>query len=101
MSSVSSAPLLELTDELNPHATEDGLGAAVDPGIAGSSSTGSTQAREIEDALVDRYSEGHEGESIYSCAWSATDAWVFASLSYDGSVVAHRVPSTEKYKILL
>ena len=42
----------------------------------------------------------HE-ESVYSVAWSACDAWVFASLSYDGRVVINHVPSTEKYKILL
>ena len=34
-------------------------------------------------------------------AWSCYDAWVFASLSYDGRVVMNHVPSTEKYKILL
>lgn len=42
----------------------------------------------------------HE-ESVYSVAWSACDAWVFVSLSYDGRVVLNHVPSTEKYKILL
>lgn len=42
----------------------------------------------------------HE-ESVYSLAWSASDAWVMASLSYDGLVVLNHVPSTEKYKILL
>lgn len=42
----------------------------------------------------------HE-ESVYSLAWSASDAWVLASLSYDGQVVLNHVPSTEKYKILL
>jgi len=34
-------------------------------------------------------------------AWSATDPWVYASLSYDGAMVVHHVPSKEKYKILL
>jgi hypothetical protein len=33
--------------------------------------------------------------------WSATDPWVFASLSYDGRVVVNRVPSQIKYKILI
>lgn len=42
----------------------------------------------------------HE-ESVYSLAWSASDAWVLASLSYDGQIVLNHVPSTEKYKILL
>ncbi len=34
-------------------------------------------------------------------AWSAADPWVYATLSYDGAVVVHHVPSKEKYKILL
>ena len=44
--------------------------------------------------------DDHE-ESVYAVAWSAYDAWVFASLSYDGRVVVNHVPQTEKYKILL
>jgi len=34
-------------------------------------------------------------------AWSASDPWVYATLSYDGAMVVHHVPSKEKYKILL
>ncbi|KAL7551940.1 hypothetical protein ACHAWF_015144 [Thalassiosira exigua] len=34
-------------------------------------------------------------------AWSASDPWVYATLSCDGAVVVHHVPSKEKYKILL
>ncbi|KAL3797064.1 hypothetical protein ACHAW5_007565 [Stephanodiscus triporus] len=34
-------------------------------------------------------------------AWSADDPWVYATLSYDGAIVVHHVPSKEKYKILL
>jgi hypothetical protein len=34
-------------------------------------------------------------------AWSATDPWIYATLSYDGAIVIHHVPSKEKYKILL
>ena len=34
-------------------------------------------------------------------AWSASDPWVYATLSYDGAIVVHHVPSKEKYKILL
>ncbi|KAL3792881.1 hypothetical protein HJC23_004806 [Cyclotella cryptica] len=33
--------------------------------------------------------------------WSASDPWIYATLSYDGSLVVHHVPSKEKYKILL
>ena len=42
----------------------------------------------------------HE-DSVYSTSWSASDAWIFASLSYDGRVAINRVPDSEKYKILL
>eukprot|EP00640_Fibrocapsa_japonica_P003246 CAMPEP_0113935906 /NCGR_PEP_ID=MMETSP1339-20121228/2935_1 /TAXON_ID=94617 /ORGANISM="Fibrocapsa japonica" /LENGTH=337 /DNA_ID=CAMNT_0000938199 /DNA_START=363 /DNA_END=1376 /DNA_ORIENTATION=+ /assembly_acc=CAM_ASM_000762 len=51
------------------------------------------------DAKIRSFDE-HE-ESVYSVAWSGCDAWVFASLSYDGRVILNHVPSTEKYKILL
>ena len=51
------------------------------------------------DGIIRSFAE-HE-ESVYSLAWSACDAWVFASLSYDGRVVVSHVPSEEKYKILL
>lgn len=63
----------------------------------------------------------HHEDSVYAASWSSTDAWVFASLSYDGhavinqyvprgarseryaipNVVACRVPQSEKYRILL
>jgi len=70
--SVSSAPLGELED---PQNEKEG------------------------DKLVGAY-DSHE-DSVMGHAWSCYDAWVFASLSYDGRVVVNHVPSTEKYKILL
>lgn len=51
------------------------------------------------DKLIKTYDE-HE-DSVYSIAWSSSDAWIFASLSYDGRVVVNHVPPAEKYKILL
>jgi WD40 repeat protein len=51
------------------------------------------------DKLIKTYEE-HE-DSVYSVAWSCCDAWIFASLSYDGRVVINHVPPAEKYKILL
>lgn len=51
------------------------------------------------DGLVRRYEE-HE-DSCYSCCWSTADAWVFASVSFDGKVAINRVPGDEKYRILL
>lgn len=70
--SVSSAPLGELED---PQNEKEG------------------------DKVVGNY-DSHE-ESVMGTAWSCYDAWVFASLSYDGRVVVNHVPTTEKYKILL
>eukprot|EP01084_Bolivina_argentea_P023591 44034_1 len=52
-----------------------------------------------EDKLIKTYKE-HE-ESVYCSSWSANNAWVFASLSYDGRVVINHVPAATKYKILL
>ena len=42
-----------------------------------------------------------QGESIYAAAWSASDAWMYLTLSFDGRAVLQHVPSKEKYKILL
>ncbi len=51
------------------------------------------------DSLVMRYD--HHEESIYSCAWSAADPWIFAAVSYDGILSINCVPSSHKYKIIL
>ncbi|KAJ1510363.1 hypothetical protein HMI54_001658 [Coelomomyces lativittatus] len=42
----------------------------------------------------------HE-DSVYSCAWSAADAWVFCSASYDGRVLVHTLPNEWKYQIIM
>jgi len=57
------------------------------------------EARQPPDGLIKRFEE-HE-DSCYSCCWSAVDAWIFASVSYDGKLVINRVPGEEKYRILL
>lgn len=44
--------------------------------------------------------DSHE-DAVYSVVWSAADAWIHCSLSFDGRVILNHVPSTEKYKILL
>ena len=51
------------------------------------------------DGLVKAF-EDHE-QSVFATAWSAADAWIFASLSLDGKAVINHVPPAEKYKILL
>ena len=51
------------------------------------------------DGLVKAF-EDHD-TSVFAVAWSAADAWIFASLSLDGKTVINHVPPAEKYKILL
>jgi WD40 repeat protein len=74
------------------------LGAEGDGGGAGLAPAAGTGQRPT-DGLVKRYEE-HE-DSCYSCCWSLADAWVFASVAYDGRLVVNRVPGEEKYRILL
>ncbi len=50
------------------------------------------------DEVIAKFEE-HE-DSVYSVAWSSADAWLFASLSYDGRLVVNHVPSQEKFSIL-
>jgi len=40
-------------------------------------------------------------ESVYGIAWGVADAWLYASVAYDGKILVNHVPSKEKYKILL
>ena len=101
VSSISSAPLLELDDDNSMNESfegddeyekRDSRGGSISAGkILPKSNTG--------DMRLSSFS-GH-GESVYDIAWSACDAWVFASLSFDGNVVLNHVSSEEKYKILL
>jgi WD40 repeat protein len=48
-----------------------------------------------------RVSRFEHGDSVYAMAWGASDAWIYASVGYDGKIALHHVPSKEKYKILL
>ncbi len=50
------------------------------------------------DEVIAKYEE-HE-DSVYSAVWSAADAWIFASLSYDGRLIVNHVPQQEKFTIL-
>ena len=58
----------------------------------------STSGSRDDDKRIQKYEEHRD--SVYSIAWSS-DAWVFASLSLDGTVAINTVPQNEKYKILL
>lgn len=51
------------------------------------------------DGLVSAF-EQHE-DSVYSVAWSPSDPWIFASVSFDGRVVVNQVPADHKFKILM
>ena len=44
--------------------------------------------------------EKHE-DSVYSCAWSIADPWLFASLSHDGRLVLNKISRDIKYSIIL
>eukprot|EP00697_Spironema_sp_BW2_P005398 gnl/Spiro4/17537_TR9341_c0_g1_i1.p1 gnl/Spiro4/17537_TR9341_c0_g1~~gnl/Spiro4/17537_TR9341_c0_g1_i1.p1 ORF type:complete len:371 (-),score=55.33 gnl/Spiro4/17537_TR9341_c0_g1_i1:184-1266(-) len=52
-----------------------------------------------KDGLIQMFEEFED--SIYSIAWSVCDAWIFASVSYEGSVIVNHVPASEMYKIVL
>ncbi len=96
VSSISSAPLLELGDE------DEGEGGAAGGDGAGGDADGSRKRPEAKlaaDAAI-RVHEEHD-DSVVGLAWSPFNAWVYASLSYTGRVVVAQVPSAEKYKILL
>jgi len=71
------------------------------PDATGSPSTpGTRQGPLLRDPPAAHCFDEHD-DSVYSVAWSASDPWLFASLSYDGRVVVNRVPNPIKYKILL
>lgn len=75
VSTISSAPLLTLHED-SPENSE-------------------TSAHNVR---VARY---EHVDSVYGMVWSAADAWVYATVGYDGKVALNHVPSKEKYKILL
>eukprot|EP00980_Cylindrotheca_fusiformis_P008255 scaffold1736_cov127-Cylindrotheca_fusiformis.AAC.69 len=81
-SSISSAPILSGAFEENENnpAEEDAL-AAEGPNV--------------------RVAQHEHMDSVYAVAWGAADAWVYASVGYDGRAILSQVPSKEKYKILL
>lgn len=76
VSTISSAPLLTLGNDTDEAGSE-------------------TSAPDV------RVSRFEHGDSVYGMAWGAADAWVYATVGYDGKVVLNHVPSKEKYKILL
>ncbi len=124
IASVSSAPWLACVDGGDVDSADDGDSSS--PGEGGgnrnrtnsgvnnssnsshnnnnnnsSSSGSSSDSKSTDPPDVKVRSFDQHVESVYGLAWSAADAWTFASLSVDGKVFVNHVPSTEKYKILL
>lgn len=93
ISSVSSAPLLELGED-----DEVGEGGADTP-AATAAPQRQSEPRLAPDQAV-RVHADHE-DSVTAVAWSACGAWVYASVSYTGRVAVAQVPSAEKYRVLL
>jgi WD40 repeat protein len=108
VSSISSAPLLELGEEEEGGNGNGGSGAGDGAGASGGQEGGGdapTPRRRAEpklaaDAAIRVHDVDHE-DSVVGVAWSARTAWVYASLSYTGRLAVAQVPSAEKYKILL
>jgi len=70
-------------------------------GVRTEKTAGGPGADDSSSAPDVRVSSHIHTDAVYDVTWSAVDAWVFASLSYDGNVILNHVPSKEKYKILL
>lgn len=98
VSSISSAPLVE-ADARNDHEYDpEGDDSVTHPTSPPTDDLHASEAT-APDLKVKSY-DLHD-DSVYGLAWSNSDAWVFAGLSYDGRLVLNHVPSPEKYKILL
>ena len=99
VSSVSSAPLLELLESANDEVL--GTGSGEGGNAMGSPNSLYSANTDAGDCCIRAFGEDYHDDAVYSVAWSASDAWVFASVDYKGNVAINTVPSTEKYKILL
>ena len=103
ISSVSSAPLLDLELDDGEGANEtDGASsksARTAPSSAATPTPAGGAGGDAADVQV-RDFDLHD-DAVAGIAWSHCDAWCFASLSHDGRVSLNHVPSPEKYKILL
>ena len=100
VSSVSSAPLLELDEDEGADGNGMGGGDAGGSGGDADAQRKRMEPRLAADAAV-RVQQRDHADSVMAAAWSAHNAWVYATLSYTGRVVVSQVPSAEKYKVLL
>lgn len=71
---------------------------ATQPDLGGETSRAPGDPSGKGDSLVQKY---ELEDSVHSVEWTACEAWVFAGLSYNGSLILQQVPANEKYKILL
>ncbi len=98
VSSVSSAPLLELGEEEGSLPEEEQLAAG--GGSSAPSSSGKQPGARMAADIAVRMHVDHV-DTVTSVAWSSTRAWVYASLSYTGRVAVSQVSSGERYQVLL
>ena len=40
-------------------------------------------------------------ETVYSCCWDKIDQWLFASVSFSGTIHINRVPEEVKFKVMV
>jgi WD40 repeat protein len=102
ISSISSAPILEVSEEAPYSGSRLGGSGTTDDEeyFTLSRSHDSASAPNVDATAPDINVQKYEHqESVYGMTW--IDPWCYVSLSYDGHVVLHHVPSREKYKILL
>eukprot|EP00934_Nitzschia_sp_Nitz4_P001473 Nitzschia sp. Nitz4//scaffold51_size120721//80177//81490//NITZ4_003738-RA/size120721-processed-gene-0.67-mRNA-1//1//CDS//3329553895//1473//frame0 len=104
MSTISSAPLLTWNDDDDDDNENDNDDDEPESSNRNDDSTPPEEGTTLEakSSGPNRSIARHEHlDSVYSMAWGATDAWVYATAGYDGKVSLHHVPSKEKYNILL
>ena len=104
VSSCSSAPLLDFDDdEMNnysgPMEKEEMDEWANDEEDPMEETNNRTEVKpSSNDIRVERL---ECSDTTADVCWSLSDPWMYATLSCDGTVAVHHVPSKEKYKILL
>lgn len=122
ISSCSSAPLLDFGDDDEINNSGDEPLENADDEDAGDGNWAEEQQDDVQIDHADDKDGGEEKKDSsstkpssndirvarFECSdttadvcWSASDPWMYATLSCDGSLVVHHVPSKEKYKILL
>lgn len=123
ISSCSSAPLLDLNDEVEDSEGigegsfhDDGMEEGNEEDRMDDEQPASLNCDDDDYHKEDKSKASRKSESnahdvrvtsfecsdvIADLTWSASDPWIYATLSCDGVIVVHHVPSREKYKILL